>query len=822
MKSCFGVFLYFLSFLQLDVSESYDVKDVPQILAQSFAQRRNYGNPPNARLPPKPLNPAVHNSYYRTNGLHNPRKDQPRTLPQMIGYLGHLSPSPPNVYNRQKDLSPNKEQSPSVANQHLKGEWAPVICRQRPVPVIGPKYPIPVTEESFDGHEQSHIIPEQPFPGPEQPLTTTEESFAGREQPLDISEQALAGSEESLEDPEQSHVVPELSFIVPEQSRTRTSLFPKPSLVDPKQSLGGRVQSQASPVQTVTEQPAMATTVPSTSVQPTTSPPIYSWTWVSSVLLPDLSLPKSTVTPEPYPDATSTQSLPTSILAPEQYPHTTSAQPEGPGNVHGGIVIAERTATDSNCRSRPLDLVFIIDSSRSVRPGEFEKIKIFLSDMVDTLDIGPDATHVAVVNYASTVKIEFFLKDHLRKQSMKQAISLIEPLAAGTMTGLAIKKAMDEAFTEQSGARPKSKNISKVAIIVTDGRPQDQVEEVSAAARASGIEIYAVGVDRADMGSLRLMASNPLEDHVFYVETYGVIEKLTSKFRETLCGMDPCAAGNDCEHICVSSVSSFYCKCRKGYNLNEDKKTCSLKRVDSCEMGHDCQHICVGNGPSYFCKCRLGYILNEDQRTCSIRRDAGSGQHSNRVSNGHSDSEGVDACALGHDCQHTCVGSGSSYYCTCPPGFVLMEDRRSCFKASGDDDGDSSASLDQCVIGHDCEHICVSSDGSYHCECNMGYVLNEDKKTCSRLGGLDQCALGHDCDHICVSSDGSYHCECQEGFVLNEDKKTCSQLKAQVIQDPCICEARLAFQRQTQNSIQDINAKLADLSRKVQQMAAHK
>uniref|UniRef100_A0A3P8TXZ7 Matrilin 3a n=1 Tax=Amphiprion percula TaxID=161767 RepID=A0A3P8TXZ7_AMPPE len=235
--------------------------------------------------------------------------------------------------------------------------------------------------------------------------------------------------------------------------------------------------------------------------------------------------------------------------------------------------------TDSQCRSRPLDLVFIIDSSRSVRPGEFEKVKIFLADMVDTLDVGSDATRVAVVNYASTVKIEFLLKDHFNKPDLKKAISRIEPLAAGTMTGLAIKTAVNEAFTEQSGARPRSRNISKVAIIVTDGRPQDQVEEVSAAARASGIEIYAVGVDRADMQSLQLMASIPLEDHVFYVETYGVIEKLTSKFRETLCGVDPCAMGHDCEHICVNSNASYYCKCRIGYILNADKKTCSLKQV---------------------------------------------------------------------------------------------------------------------------------------------------------------------------------------------------------------------------------------------------
>ncbi|XP_052327241.1 matrilin-3a isoform X2 [Oncorhynchus keta] len=245
------------------------------------------------------------------------------------------------------------------------------------------------------------------------------------------------------------------------------------------------------------------------------------------------------------------------------------------------------SATDNSCRSRPLDLVFIIDSSRSVRPGEFEKVKIFMADMVDTLDVGPEATRVAVVNYASTVKIEFLLKAHLNKPNMKQAITRIEPLAAGTMTGLAIKSAMTEAFTEESGARPKSKNIAKVAIIVTDGRPQDQVEEVSAAARGSGIEIYAVGVDRADMTSLRLMASNPLEDHVFYVETYGVIEKLTSKFRETLCGVDSCAMGHDCEHICVSSNASHHCKCRKGYILNLDQKTCTLKQIKAVVVVED-------------------------------------------------------------------------------------------------------------------------------------------------------------------------------------------------------------------------------------------
>uniref|UniRef100_A0A087XWJ7 Matrilin 3b n=1 Tax=Poecilia formosa TaxID=48698 RepID=A0A087XWJ7_POEFO len=428
------------------------------------------------------------------------------------------------------------------------------------------------------------------------------------------------------------------------------------------------------------------------------------------------------------------------------------------------------------CKNRPIDLVFIMDSSRSVRPVEFKKAKEFLQDMVDSLVIGRDATRVGLVNYASTVKIEFLLNTFFDKSSVKQALGQVEPLASGTMTGMAIRTAMEKAFTKEAGARSASMNIAKVAIIVTDGRPQDKVEEVSATARASGIEMYAVGVDRADMASLKLMASQPHDDHVFYVETYGVIEKLTSKFRETLCGLDPCDQGHNCQHICVNSGDSYICKCHPGYILNPDKKTCS--RLDPCDQGHNCQHICVNSGDSYICKCHPGYILNPDKKTCSR----------------------ADACTQGHDCQHICVNSRDSYVCQCRTGYVLNTDKKTCARMdacssehnsqhicikSGDSyvcmcrkeyllniDNKTSSRSDPCALGHDCHHICENSDASYVCKCRAGYVLNTDQKTCSRS---DPCSQGHDCQHICVNSDASYMCKCEVGYVLNPDKKTCSR-----------------------------------------------
>ncbi|XP_016517782.1 matrilin-3-like isoform X9 [Poecilia formosa] len=434
-------------------------------------------------------------------------------------------------------------------------------------------------------------------------------------------------------------------------------------------------------------------------------------------------------------------------------------------------------ATRTNCKNRPIDLVFIIDSSRSVRPVEFKKAKEFLQDMVDSLVIGRDATRVGLVNYASTVKIEFLLNTFFDKSSVKQALGQVEPLASGTMTGMAIRTAMEKAFTKEAGARSASMNIAKVAIIVTDGRPQDKVEEVSATARASGIEMYAVGVDRADMASLKLMASQPHDDHVFYVETYGVIEKLTSKFRETLCGLDPCDQGHNCQHICVNSGDSYICKCHPGYILNPDKKTCS--RADACTQGHDCQHICVNSRDSYVCQCRTGYVLNTDKKTCARS----------------------DPCSQGHDCQHICVNSDASYMCKCEVGYVLNPDKKTCSRS------------DACSQGHDCQHICVNSGSSYVCKCRLGYSLNMDRKTCSRL---DACIQGHDCQHICINNGVSYNCKCRVGYILNSDQKTCSQeMRSEISEDACMCEAQIVFQKKVQSAIQELTRKISELSDKV-------
>ncbi|XP_029947659.1 matrilin-4 isoform X6 [Salarias fasciatus] len=405
------------------------------------------------------------------------------------------------------------------------------------------------------------------------------------------------------------------------------------------------------------------------------------------------------------------------------------------------VTARPKAGPEQKCKSGPVDLVFLIDSSRSVRPHEFETMRKFMIDILDTLDIGLNATRVGVVQYSSQVRSEFSLKTHAKLDSMVKGINQIIPLAQGTMTGLAIRYVMNEAFTAAAGDRPK---VPNVAVIVTDGRPQDRVAEVAAEAREKGIEIYAVGVARADMTSLRAMASPPFEDHVFLVESFDLIHQFGLQFQDKLCGMDLCLeSDHGCEHICESSPGSYQCLCLPGYTLNEDGKTCTA--IDLCAEGkHNCEQICVSSPGSFTCDCNKGYKLNDDKRSCSM----------------------IDFCSFGnHSCDHECVSVLNGYHCRCNQGFRLLDDGKTC------------QAIDLCAEGkHDCEQICISAPGVFSCDCNKGFKLNQDKKTCTNM---DMCnTVEHGCEHQCVNTPGSYYCVCPEGQLLQEDGKSCGTCKS--------------------------------------------
>ncbi|XP_030072910.1 matrilin-2 [Microcaecilia unicolor] len=397
---------------------------------------------------------------------------------------------------------------------------------------------------------------------------------------------------------------------------------------------------------------------------------------------------------------------------------------------------------DNVCDKKPLDLVFIIDSSRSVRPYDYGKVKEFIITILKFLDIRPDMTRVGLLQYGSTVKHEFSLKTYRRKVEVENAVRRMMHLATGTMTGLAIQYMMNIAFSEAEGARPLSQNVPRIAMIVTDGRPQDSVAKIAAKARNSGILIFAVGVGKVDLNTLKSIGSEPHAEHVFLVANFSQIETLTSVFQNKLCADHLCTlVAHGCDHFCINTPGSYICTCKQGYLMNPDQKTCSIQDLCAIEE-HGCEQICVNTPGSYVCQCFQGYELDKDGKKCTI----------------------VDYCALpNHGCQHKCINTGDSYFCRCQQGYLLNADKKTCRRP------------DYCALfPHSCQHECVNTDESYFCRCRQGFTLNPDRTTCQKI---DHCALGnHGCDHECINTEESFVCGCHKGYHLNPDSKSCRRI----------------------------------------------
>uniref|UniRef100_A0A8C8K8V3 Collagen alpha-1(XXVIII) chain n=1 Tax=Oncorhynchus tshawytscha TaxID=74940 RepID=A0A8C8K8V3_ONCTS len=203
-------------------------------------------------------------------------------------------------------------------------------------------------------------------------------------------------------------------------------------------------------------------------------------------------------------------------------------------------LIKEICGCGIKCKERPMELVFVIDSSESVGPENFEIIKDFVTALVDRTTVGRNATRIGLVLYSLDVHLEFNLARYMTKQDVKQAIRKMSYVGEGTYTSTAIRKATQEAFySARTGVR-------KVAIVITDGQT-DKREPVKLdiavrEAHAANIEMYALGiVNTSDttqaefLRELNLIASDPDSEHMYLIDDFNTLPALESKLVSQFC-----------------------------------------------------------------------------------------------------------------------------------------------------------------------------------------------------------------------------------------------------------------------------------------------
>lgn len=158
-----------------------------------------------------------------------------------------------------------------------------------------------------------------------------------------------------------------------------------------------------------------------------------------------------------------------------------------------------------------------------------------MANLVESFDVAPDKTRVAVVRYSDRPTTEFNLGRHRTLEDVKRAARNIRYLGGNTMTGDAISYTTTNIFTEQNGVRPAARGIQRVAILLTDGRSQDYVLEPSKAAAKAGIRMFAVGIGEALKVELEEIAAEPKNAHVFHVTDFNAIDKIRGRLRRRLC-----------------------------------------------------------------------------------------------------------------------------------------------------------------------------------------------------------------------------------------------------------------------------------------------
>uniref|UniRef100_A0A3Q3X3C6 Protein CEGP1 n=1 Tax=Mola mola TaxID=94237 RepID=A0A3Q3X3C6_MOLML len=279
--------------------------------------------------------------------------------------------------------------------------------------------------------------------------------------------------------------------------------------------------------------------------------------------------------------------------------------------------------------------------------------------------------------------------------------------------------------------------------------------------------------------------------------------------------VDECKFNNGgCQHTCVNTMGSYECRCKDGFFLSDNQHTCihrSVEGLNCMNKEHGCAHICKETPKGgVACECRPGFELARNQRGCILTCNHGNGgcQHTCEdtdngpicrchlrytqqthifhiscvfLSTDSSDHNStsltevdkrvkrrllMETCAVNNGgCDCTCKDTSTGVRCSCPVGFTLQPDGKTC------------KDIDECFFERTCDHTCVNSPGGFQCLCNKGYTMYglahcggdvESKKD------INECSVNNGgCEQGCENTMGGFECFCHPGYKLHWNKKDC-------------------------------------------------
>uniref|UniRef100_A0A8C0Z835 Collagen alpha-3(VI) chain n=1 Tax=Cyanistes caeruleus TaxID=156563 RepID=A0A8C0Z835_CYACU len=178
------------------------------------------------------------------------------------------------------------------------------------------------------------------------------------------------------------------------------------------------------------------------------------------------------------------------------------------------------------------DIVFLIDSSDSVRPDGLAHIRDFISRIVQQLEVGPNKVRVGVVQFSNGVFPEFYLKTHKSKNAVLEAIRRLRlrggsPLNAGKALDFVVKNY----FIKSAGSRIED-GVPQHLVVILGDRSQDDVNRPARVITSTNIKPLGVGARNVDRDQLQVITNDP--GRVLVVQDFTGLSTLEKRVQNIL------------------------------------------------------------------------------------------------------------------------------------------------------------------------------------------------------------------------------------------------------------------------------------------------
>ncbi|XP_047389040.1 integrin alpha-M isoform X2 [Sciurus carolinensis] len=199
------------------------------------------------------------------------------------------------------------------------------------------------------------------------------------------------------------------------------------------------------------------------------------------------------------------------------------------------------------CPQQESDIAFLIDGSGSINPNDFQKMKDFVSTVMDKFK--KSKTLFSLMQYSDDFQTHFTFSYFKKNPNPRSLVNPITQLLGTTHTATGIRKVVRELFQSAYGAR---ENAVKILVVITDGekyRDPLNYEDVIPEADRAGVIRYVIGVGDAfnndrSRQELNTIASKPAREHVFRVNNFEALKTIQNQLQEKIFAIEGTQTGS--------------------------------------------------------------------------------------------------------------------------------------------------------------------------------------------------------------------------------------------------------------------------------------